>query len=157
MAELADELKPPNENGSRGTGTPTLMPTMPASSRSAAVRATAPEVVKMAAPFAVQALVLEVDRLVERLGVHDAQHRPEDLLAARGHVDGDVVQHGGADPVALGARRRFWPRPSTSTLAPAFSAALDVLEDPLARRGRDDRAHVFAQADLPHVRRRCRR
>ena len=41
-----------NENGSRGTGTPTLMPTMPASSFSLAAFATAPEVVKIAAPFA---------------------------------------------------------------------------------------------------------
>ena len=37
-----EPLVPPNENGSRGTGTPTLMPIMPLVAWSLTMRATAP-------------------------------------------------------------------------------------------------------------------
>ena len=40
-----DSLAPPNEKGSRGTGTPMLTPIMPLVARSLTVRATAPLVV----------------------------------------------------------------------------------------------------------------
>src|SRR6185436_18719178 len=44
-----ESFQPPNENGSRGTGTPMFTPHMPASKRSMQWRATAPLVVKMLA------------------------------------------------------------------------------------------------------------
>src|SRR5215204_887824 len=44
-----DSFQPPKENGSRGTGTPTLMPTMPALARSVTYRAQAPLSVKTTA------------------------------------------------------------------------------------------------------------
>src|SRR5438132_12181806 len=41
-----DSFHPPNENGSRGTGTPTFTPTMPADACSITYRATPPDSVK---------------------------------------------------------------------------------------------------------------
>ena len=46
-----DSFHPPNENGSRGTGTPTLIPTMPALARWVTYRARLPLSVKTDAAF----------------------------------------------------------------------------------------------------------
>src|SRR5215467_14452006 len=46
-----DSFHPPNENGSRGTGTPTLTPTIPALACSITYRATPPLSVKTLAAF----------------------------------------------------------------------------------------------------------
>ena len=135
-----ESLVPPNENGSRGTGTPTLTPIMPLARALADVRATAPLCVNtlVALPYGLARSIASA--AVQRRHAHDAQHRAEQLLARAVAVGRHVIEDRSAR--ASGRRSQpaggFWLAPVETQLAPSS-----------ARRGRSPaRAASSAAASM---------
>ena len=89
---------------------------------------------------AVRRGVHDVDRLVERGGVDDRQHRAEDLLAGDVHVGRDAVEDRRADEraVRVGVGAAAVDRQRRAGL----DSALDPFEDAVAGGRRDDRPDV---------------
>ena len=93
VAEASNPCVPPNENGSRGTGTPTLTPTMPLVARSATCARDRAARREDAGRVAVRAGAVEREGLVERVDAHDGEHGAEELRRRAFHVRSRLVEH----------------------------------------------------------------
>jgi hypothetical protein len=142
-----ESFQPPKPKGSRGTGTPTLTPHMPASKPSTRSGGRPRRRGEDRRGVAVGVLVLDGDGFVDGAGADDREHRSEDLLAAGGHVGADVVEHRGADPPALAAVGAD-AAAVDEDLGAELLGLIDVAVDAVDGGARDDRAHVLAELEL---------
>ena len=89
---------------------------------------------------AVRVVVDEPDRVVVRVGAHDREHRPEDLVAVGVHLGRHVVEQRDAEeePVTLGRRLA----PVGDDRGALVGAGGDVGGDLVAMLAGDERPHL---------------
>src|SRR5690606_26081051 len=82
---------------------------------------------------AVRVGVDDLDGIVQRVGFHHAEHRPEDLGVVHAHAGLDASQDGRADEVAIGVTGHLRVATVQHQLGPFIDALLDQAIDALQR------------------------